>query len=185
MLLFLVLASEEEASLHLVLGASNRILLVVESVVAAANGRLSAAGEAVEPGVAELELDGVAEALHPREAEVRAEPGRRAHAAGVEHVARRALHAARLHHQPPHLPRRLRGGGAAVRGHLLDQDDPVRPPLPAGPPPAPHVRPALRRRGLPPDRQALALAVVSARGFVRVKLREKGKNFQVVQDYYL
>uniref|UniRef100_A0A804P8C1 Uncharacterized protein n=1 Tax=Zea mays TaxID=4577 RepID=A0A804P8C1_MAIZE len=151
-LLFLVLASEEEASLHLVLGASIRILLVVSvALAAAADGRLPAAGQAVEPGVAELELDRVAEALRPREAEVRAEPGRRAHAAGGKHVARRALHAARLHHQPPHLPRRL-------RGHLLDQDDPVRPPRPAWPPPAPHVRPALRRRGLPPHRHALALA---------------------------
>ncbi|PAN45147.1 hypothetical protein PAHAL_9G096800 [Panicum hallii] len=123
-------------------------------------GRLSAAGEAVEPGVAELELDGVAEALRPGEAEVRAEAGRGAHAAGVEHVTGRALHPARLHHQAPDLPSRLRGGGAAVRGrggHLLDQDDPVRPPLPARPPPALHVGPALRRRGLPPHRHAVVV----------------------------
>uniref|UniRef100_A0A804P895 Uncharacterized protein n=1 Tax=Zea mays TaxID=4577 RepID=A0A804P895_MAIZE len=96
-LLFLVLASEEEASLHLVLGASIRILLVVSvALAAAADGRLPAAGQAVEPGVAELELDRVAEALRPREAEVRAEPGRRAHAAGGKHVAR-------LPHPPLHL----------------------------------------------------------------------------------
>lgn len=97
MLLFLVLAGKLEASLHLPVGASNTISSS-RSVVAAAmgGGGLSAAGEAVEPGVAELELDGVAEALRPGEAEVRAEAGRGAHAAGVEHVAGRALHPARL-----------------------------------------------------------------------------------------
>ena len=70
MLLFLVLAGKLEASLHLDVGQSNTISSS-RSVVAAAmgGGGLSAAGEAVEPGVAELELDGVAEALRPGEAD--------------------------------------------------------------------------------------------------------------------
>jgi hypothetical protein len=93
--------------------------------------------------------------LSPGEAEVRAEPGRRADAAGVEDVARRALHPARLHHQAPDLSRRLRGAAVQGRGgNFLDQDDPVLLPLPAVPPPTLHVEPTLRRRGFPPQRHA-------------------------------
>lgn len=113
---------------------------------------------AEQPGVPELGGGRLPEALGPRQAEVRAESGRGADAAGVEDVAGGAVDAPPLHEQPPRLrARRGRGGAAALllflALQLLHEDHAVGRGRGPGVPPLPDVGPALRVRRVPLEPQ--------------------------------
>jgi hypothetical protein len=111
---------------------------------------LSAIAEkAVEPGILELELEGIAEVVPAGEAEVGAEPGRGADVAGVEGAVHYMLRACTT------KPHTYRAASAASLTTAASTCLTRMIPLVVGAFPLPHVGLGLRRRLLSLHRDAL------------------------------